>query len=159
MLLSNIWQSYLPESILGPVTPIKSVACRTDTVFSAAIIHQHLIVSIDPFKNIFREKWWLCKKPDAVLYWPLSDPSSFASSSDSLQYWMSPPRYSLSRSSINICIFFFGFSFPLASNLLRPMVLLQEGEKENGRKKKSGNKTGRRVYSDIFVGRRLQGRK
>jgi len=39
------------------------------------------------------------------------------------------------------------------------MVLLQEGEKENGRKKKSGNKTGRRVYSDIFVGRRLQGRK
>jgi hypothetical protein len=50
----------------------------------------------------------------------------------------------------NACIFSFGFSLPLASNLLGPMVLLQEGEKENGHKKKQGRKRKKSLFRYLF---------
>jgi len=40
----------------------------------------------------------------------------------------------------NACIFSFGFSSPLASSLLGPILLLREGEKENSEKKNQRRK-------------------
>jgi hypothetical protein len=58
----------------------------------------------------------------------------------------------------NAYIFSFWFSLPLASNLLGPMLLLQEGEKEN-----AGNKireeNGKKTSFTYLCGKKITGKK